>query len=390
MKKNWNDLPESEFRENVRQFILEYCPPNLRFPKRRLRWKEVKDWYFTLASAGLLAPTWPITFGGMGLSPSKTLAYLETMEVNGAPRLPDQGIINLGPLLIKHGNDEQRRRYLPRILSGEHIWCQGYSEPNAGSDLASLKTSAVLDGDDYVVNGQKIWTTWAHDATHMFALVRTDTSVTKQAGLSFLLIHLNQPGINVRPIETITGHPEFCEVFFDNARSHRSNLVGEVNGGWKIAKALLGFERIWAGSPRQAVSILAQLEHFARRSEKLEDASWRDRLVQLRLDVADLEALYGNFAETVRRGETLGPDVSILKLWATETCQRMCELMVDICCEIAPIQADVSRSSGVLPNDSSPIDAMTPFLDSRSFTIYGGSSEIQRNIVSKQVLGLPS
>ena len=385
---NWNDLSELEFAEHIRRFIADNCPAEIRFPKRRLRWKEVREWYLALFSSGMLAPNWPTEFGGMGLTPAQALVYIETMEVNGAPRLPDQGIINLGPLLIKHGNNEQRQRYLPKILSGEHIWCQGYSEPNAGSDLASLRTSATLEGEDYVVNGQKTWTTWARDATHMFALVRTDGSVAKQAGLSFLLLQLDQPGITIRPIENILGHSEFCEVFFDNARSHRSNLVGKVNAGWSIAKALLGFERIWAGSPRQAQLFLALIEDYARASDKLQDSSWRDRIVQLRMDTADLEALYGSFAETVRRGEALGPDVSILKVWATETCQRMSELLVDISCESAPIVSDAPAAGGA--RGAVNPDAMTPFLDSRSFTIYGGTSEIQRGVVAKNVLDLPS
>jgi alkylation response protein AidB-like acyl-CoA dehydrogenase len=383
--RNWNELSDAEFGEHIRRFIARHCPEALRFPKRRLRWTEVREWYLALSSEGMLAPNWPAEYGGMGLTPGKALVFMETMEVNGAPRLPDQGIINLGPLLIKHGNDEQRQRYLPKILSGEHLWCQGYSEPNSGSDLASLRTSAVLDGEDYVVNGQKIWTTWALDATHIFALVRTDTSVAKQAGISFLLIGLDQPGITIRPIENILGQSEFCQVFFDNARTHRSNLVGGVNSGWNIAKALLGFERIWAGSPRQAQLFLAQIEDYARASGKLQDAAWRERIVQLRLDIADLEALYASFADQVRRGETLGADVSILKIWATETCQRMSELLVDISGELGTIVRDEGAAS-----DARVPDVVTPFLDTRSFTIYGGTSEVQRNIVARNVLDLLS
>jgi len=383
LPKDWNSLGDGEFRAHVAGFVEQHCPKDLRFPKRRLLFSEVRDWYLALSGAGMLAPSWPTRFGGMGLDPAKTLAYLETMEVNGAPRLPDQGIINLGPLLIRHGTDEQRAKYLPRILSGEHIWCQGYSEPGAGSDLASLRTTAVLQGDDYVVNGQKIWTTWAYDATHIFALVRTDTTVAKQAGISFLLLDLDQPGITVRPIVTLMGHAEFCEVFFDDARTPVSNLVGQPNQGWSVAKALLGFERIWAGSPRQAQLILSQLKQFVRAAGLEGDARVMDRVVQFEFDVADLETTYARFSGIAGRGEPLGADVSILKVWATETCQRMAEFLVEVTGELGCVPGDVPFAGGI-------VDAMTPFLDSRSFTIYGGSSEIQRNILAKSVLNLPT
>ena len=293
---DWNSVDDSSFRAHIAEFVRAHCPRELRFPKRRLRLAEVRDWYKALSNAEMLAPAWPARYGGMGLNPSKTLVYLEAMEASGAPRLPDQGIINLGPLLIKHGTEQQRAYYLPRILSAEHIWCQGYSEPNAGSDLASLRTTAVLDGDEYVVNGQKIWTTWAYDATHIFALVRTDAGVAKQAGISFLMLDLAQPGITVRPIETLMGHAEFCEVFFDNARTSKSNLVGEPNQGWTVAKALLGFERIWAGSPRQAQQLLGQLRQYVMQAELQHSATVLDRLTQFEFDVADLQACYARFA----------------------------------------------------------------------------------------------
>jgi alkylation response protein AidB-like acyl-CoA dehydrogenase len=379
---DWNSVDDSSFRAHIAEFVRAHCPRELRFPKRRLRLAEVRDWYKALSNAEMLAPAWPARYGGMGLNPSKTLVYLEAMEASGAPRLPDQGIINLGPLLIKHGTEQQRAYYLPRILSAEHIWCQGYSEPNAGSDLASLRTTAALDGDEYVVNGQKIWTTWAYDATHIFALVRTDAGVAKQAGISFLMLDLAQPGITVRPIETLMGHAEFCEVFFDNARTSKSNLVGEPNQGWTVAKALLGFERIWAGSPRQAQQLLGQLRQYVMQAELQHSATVLDRLTQFEFDVADLQACYARFAGVVGRGEPLGADVSILKVWATETCQRIAEYFVEVAGDLATIQGDVAFAGGT-------VDVLTPYLDSRSFTIYGGSSEIQRNILAKSVLNLP-
>src|SRR5690606_7294023 len=185
---DWNALPEDEFRAVVRDFTARNYPSQYRHPSQRLHWDEIKDWYFALSKQGWIAPAWPREHGGMGLSPDKLIAFIEEMEAHGVARTPDQGIINIGPVLIRYGTDEQRQRFLPKILSGEHVWCQGYSEPNAGSDLASLRTEAVLQGDEFIVNGQKIWTTHADESTHMFALVRTGRYPKKQLGVSFLLI----------------------------------------------------------------------------------------------------------------------------------------------------------------------------------------------------------
>jgi alkylation response protein AidB-like acyl-CoA dehydrogenase len=383
MTQDWNALPDNEFRSYLSDFVRSHCNPSLRFPKQKLKLTQVRDWWRSLFEAGLLAPVWPQEFGGMGLNAGKALIYLEAMEGSGAPRLPDQGIINLGPLLIKYGTDWQKDFYLPKILSGQHIWCQGYSEPSAGSDLASLRTSAVPQGNDYVVNGQKIWTSWASDATHIFTLVRTDPTAKKQAGISFLLIELNQPGVKVRPIQTLMGQADFSEIFFDEALTSKDNLVGALNGGWAMAKALLGFERIWAGSPRQARAMLLQLEAFVRSSGKAQDAAVLDTVTKLQFDVADLESTYSRFVGMASRGEPIGADVSILKVWATETCQRISEFLVELCGDLASTQGDVHFDGGV-------VDPTTPFLDSRSFTIYGGSSEIQRNILARNVLNLPT
>jgi alkylation response protein AidB-like acyl-CoA dehydrogenase len=319
----------------------------------------------------------------MGLSQSKALVYLEELERSGAPRVMDQGLMNIGPLLIARGTDEQRRRFLPSILSGENTWCQGYSEPNAGSDLASLRTEARIEGEEFVINGSKIWTSVAFDATHMFALVRTDKTVKKQAGISFLLIDMRQPGVKVRPIRNIAGHEELCEVFLDDVRTPLANLVGELNKGWDVAKALLGFERIWSGSPRQSMLALLRLEQLARASGKLDDPVFADKLAQVTMDVLDSAAAYERFAQIMRTGGTFGFEVSMLKIWATETCQRVTELMVEAA-------ADLGTLTGEVEVDGEAIDILYPFLDCRAFTIYGGSSQVQRNILAKNVLELPS
>lgn len=378
---DFNALPDAAFRSLVRDFLDSHHPKEIINPPKRLHWEEARPWYIALANAGWLAPAWPREHGGMGLSAAKQLIYMDEFERLGAARTPDHGIMLLGPLLIRYGTDEQRRHFLPKILSGEHIWCQGYSEPNAGSDLASLRTEAVLDGDEWVVNGQKIWTTLAGDADWIFLLVRTDKAVKKQEGISFLLVPMNAPGVTVRPILNLDLHDEFSEVFFDNVRVPRGNLVGEVNSGWTMAKALLGFERIFLGSPRQAAHALARLHRLAEHMGVMDEPGFRDRYMSLRIDLADHEALFEENADRLRRGETLGPDISLLKLNQTSLFQRITDLMLEIAGEdggrLDPIDGD---------RDLNP---MGLFLLARAATIYGGASEVQRNIIAKAVLDLP-
>jgi len=289
----------------------------------------------------------------------------------------------MGPLLMPHGSPEQQSTYLPPALSGEHIWCQGYSEPESGSDLASLKTSAVRDGDEFVINGQKIWTTLAQDATHMFCLVRTDAEAKPQAGISFVLIDLNVTGITIRPIRNMAGDEEFCEVFFDDVRIPVQNLVGKLNDGWTIAKALLSFERIFIGSPKQSQHALSRLHELADARQLREDPVFVDRLTRLELDVADLESLYKVFADVMRRGDTLGPDVSLLKIWASETVCRLSEFMLEAA-------AESGAQVGAIDCNGPSIDILSHYYNARPTPIYGGSNEIQRNILAKHVLKLPT
>jgi alkylation response protein AidB-like acyl-CoA dehydrogenase len=380
---DWDSMPEPDFRRLVRAFFRRHYPQQLRNVPRRLHWHEIRDWYLALSRQGWVAPAWPKRFGGMGLAPDKLLAWVEEQEQYGVARAPDMGIVMIGPLLIQHGSAEQQQRFLPQILAGEHIWCQGYSEPGAGSDLAALRTEAVLDADGahFVVSGHKIWTTLAQDATHMFTLVRTDKS-SKQGGISFLLIDLSSPGITVRPIKDIGGHEDFCEVFLDQVRVPAANLVGGLNRGWRIAKALLGFERIFLGSPKQAQYALAQLTLLARERALLQDPVFAARHAELQLDVADLGAAYGRFADIVKRGEALPPSVSLLKIWSADTYQRICNALVE-----AAEEHGASAEAGDF--GAASINAPLLMFNSIPATIYGGSSEIQRDIVAKQVLRLP-
>jgi alkylation response protein AidB-like acyl-CoA dehydrogenase len=374
-------LDEDGFRRAVRAWVAAHYPAELRNPPKRLHWSENRVWYMKLAEQGWLAPGWPRAYGGMGLSAARQIIMIEEFERHGCARLNDHGIVMVGPLLIRYGTDEQKAYFLPRVLSGEHIWCQGYSEPNAGSDLAGLRTEAVPDGDDWIVNGQKTWTTLANDANWIFLLVRTDRTAKKQEGISFLLVPMDSPGITVRPIVNIDLHDEFCEVFFDNVRVPRAWTVGAVNQGWTMAKALLGFERIFLGSPKMSGYALTRLRQLAERMGLAEDPAFQDCYTRLRLELADLKALHATFVDVVRRGETLGPDVSMLKVIQTELLQKITDAMMEIAGENAGLLDPMEGNRELHPAGL--------FIQARPTTIYGGSNEIQRNILAKNVLQLP-
>ncbi len=380
---DWNAMSDEAFRKEVRSFFESSYPAELRFLPRRLRWHECKPWYQALYRKGWIAPAWPKEEGGMGLSPAKQIVMLEETERAGIGRMPDQGITQVGPTIMRYGTEAQKKKYLKPILTGENVWCQGYSEPNAGSDLASLQTTAVRDGDSWVINGSKIWTSMSMDATHMYILVRTDRAAAKkQEGISFMVLDMKTPGITLRPIRNIAGHEEFAQVFFDNVRVPADALIGEINKGWTIAKALLGFERLGIGNPRRTRYAFTRLEKVARSRGLFEDPAFADKFAQLRLDLADQSALFGRYVDQVRRGETLGPDVSILKIWAMELYQRISELLLEAADENAMFE-------GTVDFDGEGVDVLSPFYMSRPGTIYGGSNEIQRNIVAKDVLRLP-
>lgn len=379
---DWNNLTDADFRRQVRDFFEQNYPAQLRYPERRLRWAEIRDWTFKLIEKGWIAPNWPRKHGGMELTPAKLLIFYEEQERWGVARAPDQGIVNIGPLLIQFGSDDQKERYLPKIITYEHIWCQGYSEPNAGSDLASLRTEARCVDGQFVITGQKIWTTLAHEATHMYLLARTNKETKKQKGISFFLLDLKTPGVTIRPIRNLVGHEEFCEVFLDGVIVPAENLVGALEQGWTISKALMGHERIHLGTPKLPQLVLQRIAALSRARGLLGDPVFMDRLTRLRLNVADQASLYTRFADAVRRGEVLGPEISALKIWATETHQELTEVLMDMAgpdgVAETPIQTDEMR-----------IDALGTFLTARKVSIYGGSNEIQRNILARNVLNLP-
>jgi alkylation response protein AidB-like acyl-CoA dehydrogenase len=369
-------------RDELRRWLADNFPPAWRFPSSRLSLRDTREWHVKLNARGWAAPNWPKEHGGMGLGAYEQVALQSEFDRHGIQIAPNMAVVMLGPLIIRYGTEAQRREILPRILSGEVRWCQGYSEPSAGSDLANLRTSAVADGDDFIVNGQKIWTSFAHEADMIFMLVRTDPQAKKQEGISFLLADMRSPGITVKRIRNLSGGAEFCEVFFDDVRVPRANLVGGLNQGWTMAKSLLGSERIMIGNPRGARAPLLRLRELARANGLDDDAAWRARHDELRLDVDDLDALFVRCVDVLRRGRDLGPEVSMLKIWVTETQQRVADLMLETAGESGVSDQSLALAGGAL-------HPANVFFSARPASIYGGSNEIQRNILAKGVLELP-
>lgn len=386
-----DEMDDADFRAEFRAFLAEHYPAELKQdfhrPFRRLRGEPANDWLRTLQAHGWRAPAWPRESGGMGLSFRKQLIYHEELEHAGVARIIDLGETQLGPTIIKMGSPEQSEHYLPRILNCEHVWCQGYSEPNAGSDLASLRTSAELDGDEFVVNGQKIWTTHANDSTHIFTLVRTGKFEKKQQGISFLLIDLDTPGISIRPIINLAGEDEFCEVFFENVRVPKANLVGELHQGWAVAKALLGYERVWIGSPALAGKALALGEHLVQQLGLEDDRGVMDELAQLQADLHDYRLLYSRTCDAIAdSGKAPGPEVSMLKVYASELLHRLTEFNVEVGAEYGAVVGDVAIGGDSTADMQA--DLYWQLMMARPVTIFAGANEIQRDILAKTVLGL--
>lgn len=383
-----NLLSDEEFRSQFRAFLKEYYPAHLRQdfhrPFRRIRGDDARSWQRTLLQHGWRAPAWPREWGGMGLSFRKQIIYHEELENNRVARIIDLAESQLGPILIQQGSQAQREYYLPRMLNCEHVWCQGYSEPNAGSDLASLQMQAKLQGDQYVVSGQKIWTTHANDSTHIFLLVRTGKYEKRQLGISFLLVDLASPGITIRPIHNLAGEDEFCEVFFDQVKVPAANLVGEEDKGWTVAKALLGYERVWIGSPALAGKALVLAHHLVDVCGLKADLGVTDRLAGLCADLHDYRLLYTRLCDDIADGGGQpGPEVSMLKVYASELLQRITEFSQDIAAEWGGVVGDVEISGHLL-------DLHWQLMMARPVTIFAGANEVQRDILAKTVLGMPA
>ena len=375
---------EAEFRTEVRTWLEANLPAALRGRTNRPPPAELMPWYRTLSRKGWIAPHWPKQYDGMGATLNEQIIMTEELARVGAPQLPAQGLNHIGPILIEFATEAQKARHLPPIIAGTVIWAQGYSEPGAGSDLASLATRATLEGDHFVVQGQKIWTTWGHHSDWMFALVRTDPQAQpRHAGISFLLLDLHSPGIKIRPIKTIAGDDEFSEVFFDNVIVPAENLVGKLNDGWRIANALLGHERLGTSNPQFALMALERIRTIARASGVMADPAFQDRLAAASINVTALSALFSHAVELTNQKQNPGPESSIIKIFGSELLQALNDLLIEAAGSHAPTEKPIMTEFGA-------VDVSTPFLQVRRATIYGGSSEIQRNIVARRVLNLPN
>jgi len=379
------DTPqETDFRNEVRTWLEANLPHALRGRSRRPPPHELMPWYQTLSRKGWIAPHWPKKYGGMGASLNEQIIMTEELARVGAPQMPAQGLNHIGPILMEFGSEAQKAKHLPPIVDGSVIWAQGYSEPGAGSDLASLTTRAVLQGDHFVVNGQKIWTTWAHHSDWIFALVRTDPQAQpRHAGISFLLIDLHSPGIKVRPITTIADDDEFAEVFFDNVVVPAENLIGKLNDGWRIANALLGHERIATSNPQYSLIALERIRTMARASGVINDPAFQDRLAAASINVTALSALFSHAVELANSERSPGPEASIIKIYGSELLQSLNDLLIEAA-------GGHAAANTPIPTQFGEVDVATGFLMARRVTIYGGSSEIQRNVVARRVLNLPS
>ncbi|MBW8826050.1 MAG: acyl-CoA dehydrogenase family protein [Acidobacteria bacterium] len=381
---------EDSFRDEVRQWLAAHLVGDfLAFGGRggaasdegfelRLAWEK------ELARGGWLGLGFPTEYGGRGASITEQIVFAYEYAQAKAPyRLSIQGTEMIGPTIVAFGTEAQKRRFLPDILQADVIWCQGFSEPGAGSDLASVRTTAVRDGDSWVLEGQKVWTTFGHHADWIYVLCRTDAEAPKHKGLSMLLVPMKQPGVEVRQIRNIAGASEFCETFFDGARTDADLVVGEVNGGWRVALGHLGFERGTAALPAlmQFERELDDLLALARARGRADDPVLRQRLAEAWIGVRISGFSTARKLGALLRGDgTLGPESSIGKLYDSTWHQKLCELKVDILGPEATLYAyDESESEGW----------QRSFLLSRAETIYGGASQIQRNTLGERVLGLP-
>ncbi|MEO0499610.1 MAG: acyl-CoA dehydrogenase family protein [Pseudomonadota bacterium] len=391
------------FRDEVRAFLDESLPEHLRAGSRQTPSVFVEpdiglEWQRILHDKGWLAYHWPEAVGGTGWDPVRRYIYEKELALADAPALSVLGLKLVGPVIAHFGTEAQKARFLPRILSADNLWCQGYSEPGSGSDLASLKTRAVRDGDKYIVSGSKIWTTHAHYANWMFCLARTDPDVKPQAGISFLLIPMDQPGISVRPIVTMAGDHEVNQVFLDNAEALVSDRVGEEGQGWTIAKFLLENER---GGSCAAPRLLHDLDRLKMAAAEIPsgangpmstDPALMDRIVQARLEAEALEITELRILAEMANGRDPGPQTSLCKLIASDLRQTIDEIAVDLYGYGGlqlPTERPLYGNEAPEPVGSRAAQLAAPtYLNGRAWTIFGGSNEVQKNIIAKTVLGL--
>jgi alkylation response protein AidB-like acyl-CoA dehydrogenase len=383
---------EAAFRNEVRSWLAANIPADLRqkvVSYQELDREDLLTWQRILAKKGWVAPAWPVQWGGTDWNAVFRYIFEEECGLAGAPPLIPFGLAMCAPVLIHFGSEAQKQRFLPRIYHGEDFWCQGYSEPGSGSDLASLKTRAERHADHYLVNGQKIWTTLGHFADWIFCLVRTDfgTSI-RQEGISFLLIDMKTPGISVRPLILMDGGHEVNEVFFENVKVPLENLVHEEGKGWTVAKFLLGHERLNTGRVGASKRELAALKRYAASRQRngrslMDDMRFADRVAELEIDLMALEITNLRFLDQLRGGKPPGAGVSMLKIRGTEIQQRLTELAM----EAGGAQA-MRISDAEDPESAFAATLALRYCNFRKTSIYAGSNEIQRNIMAKMMLGL--
>ncbi|MEJ6591662.1 MAG: acyl-CoA dehydrogenase family protein [SAR86 cluster bacterium] len=384
------------FREDVRSYIAEHCPASMK--NRTFHFEDAHEvydtadadqWLQAMAARGLTTPTWPAEYGAAGLSYEENRVLQEEMAAARAlPPLTGMGVSMIGPTLLEFGTEAQKARHLPKIISGEIRWCQGYSEPGSGSDLASLQTKAVADGDHFVLNGQKIWTSGAQHADWMFALVRTDSTAPKHDGISFVLLDMHQPGVTIKPIALISGSSPFCETFFDDAVASRDDLVGELNKGWTVGKRLLQYERSAAPAPRSkkpkpanAFAIIAKQYH-GELDGKIAEPLARDKVLRQTMKEKALQLTVQRVNDESRSGKAPGATTSIFKFVGSSLSK-----------EGSSLKSFLRGSAGIGWEGegfgADEVEATRSWLRDRAVTIYGGTNEVQLNIISKRVLGLP-
>jgi len=380
------------FREEVRGFFDENFTAELVARLRGKNFKEaIVEWQRKLYDKGWIAPNWPAEYGGTGWTPTQKYIYETERSARGIPSPVPFGLSMVGPVIYQFGTPEQKEKFLPRILRSEDWWCQGYSEPGAGSDLAALKTKAELDGDHYVINGAKIWTTYAQYADWIFVLVRTSNEGKKQEGITFILCDMKTPGIKVNPIISIDNEHSLNEVEFNNVRVPIENVVGEVNKGWTVAKALLAHERTSIADVAQSKRNIRMIKEAAAKEinggkSLLEDPGFQARIADIEIELMALEFTELRTLAAMAAGGFPGPESSLLKIKGTELQQATQELRMEL----------AAYYQGVLPTDLDPeqlghdfgSEARRQFMYGRASTIYGGSNEVQKNIIAKFVLGL--
>jgi acyl-CoA dehydrogenase len=382
------------FRDEVRAFLADNLTPELQAagrlttsvfcdPKHTLPWQRI------LNARGWAAPSWPKEYGGPGWTEMQRYIFAAECARAGAPPLAPMGLRMVGPVIMGFGTPEQKAHYLPRILSGEDYWCQGYSEPGAGSDLASLQLRAESDGEDYILSGSKIWTTHAQWANRMFCLVRTSNQGKPQAGITFLLLDMQSPGISVKPIITLAGEHEVNQVFFDAVRVPKANRIGEENQGWTVAKHLLEFER--GGGSAPGLHLALERARTIANAEGADSPHYRRRLAEAEIATLAIDISERRVLSALASGKNPGPASSMLKINGTEAMQRIDELTIEAAGAYAEVDQPHAREPGSNVEPVGPaysLTAMPRYLNNRAASIYGGSNEIQRDIIARLVLGL--